>query len=240
MSAARAATPVFAAPGVPYVAAARTADAGSLAIQGGSGPWGCSISSSVKGPHQLDLSGTICLGYQGADDCGNGPSKAVAVAIAFTGTLELSKLSGDMQVAHGTVEKLSAGFGGLTSQFKMNYTFSRGEGDVQAKFPPLHLPFGIDIPIPNPYLPLFARVQLGALLQVLSKPAKNTVSHGAMSGQIEGNATAGDSARKVGPHARSPLAAGPGWPRGRRSYIHPSGLRRSQRLPLGDLSMMIG
>lgn len=198
-AAARVAAPVFSAPGFPYVPGARTADAGSLAIQGGSGPWGYSISGSVKGPHQLDLSGTICLGYQGADDCGNGPSKAVAVAIGFSGTLDLSKLSGEVRVAHGTVEQLSAAFGGLTSQFKMNYTFSRGAGDVQAKFPPVHLPFGIDIPIPNPYLPLFARVQLGALLQVLSKPAKNTVSHGAMSGQIAGNATAGDSGGKAAP-----------------------------------------
>jgi hypothetical protein len=198
-SAARASAPVFSRPSVPYVPAARGADAGSLAIQGGSGPWGYSISGSVKGPHQLDLSGTICLGYQGADDCGNGPSTAVAVAIGFTGTLDLDKLTGDVKVAHGSVEKLSAAFGGLRSQFKMNYTFSRGEGDVQAKFPPVHLPVGIDIPIPNPYVPLFARVQLGALLQVLSKPAKNTVSHGAMSGQIQGDATATDSGGKAGP-----------------------------------------
>jgi hypothetical protein len=200
-SAAREVAPVFSAPGAPYLPAARTADAGTLAIQGGSGPWGYSISGSVKGPHQLDLSGTICLGYQGADDCGNGPSKAVAVAIGLSGTLDLSKLTGDVQVEHGTVKKLSAAFGGLTSSFKMNYTFSRGDGDVQAKFPPVHLPFGIDIPIPNPYLPLFARIQLGALLQVLSKPAKNTVSHGAMSGQIQGNATASERGGKAGPGA---------------------------------------
>jgi hypothetical protein len=199
VSTARATAPVFSVPGAPYVPAARPADAGSLAIQGGSGPWGYSISGSVKGPHQLDLSGTICLGYKGADDCGNGPSRAVAVAIGFTGTLDLDKLSGDVQVAHGTVEKLAAAFSGVKAQFKTNYTFSRGDSAVQAKFPPIHVPIGWDIPIPNPYLPLFVRVQFGALLQVVSRPAKNTVSHGAMTGQIEGTAAASDSGGKTGP-----------------------------------------
>jgi hypothetical protein len=198
-AAARATSPSFTAAGYPYVAGAHVADAGSLAIQGGSKGWGYSLSGSVKGPHQLDLKGTICLGYQGADDCGNGPGQAVGLQIGFTGTLDLDKLSAKVQIADGAVKKLSAALDGLGSQFQMNYTFSRGEGPVQVTFPPLHVPYGIDIPIPNPYLPLFFRVQLGALLQVLSKPAKHTVSHGAMTGQLQGDAAVGDSGGRAGP-----------------------------------------
>jgi hypothetical protein len=187
----------FRAPGYPYVPTARTTASGSLAIQGGQKAWGYSISGTVSGPGKIDLSGQVCLGYNG-NECGNGPARAVAIEIGFSGTIDLNRISGDLRLENGAVNQVKAAFKSIKSQLKMNYTFSRGEDGVQAKFPPLHVPIGWDIPIPGQPVPLFVRVQFGALLQVLTKPAKNTVSHGAMSDTYQGSATAADSGGKAG------------------------------------------
>lgn len=186
----------FRAPGYPYVPTARTAAAGTLAIQGGQKAWGYSISGTVSGPGKIDLNGQVCLGYNGTE-CGNGPASAAAIEIGFSGTIDLNKISGDVRLEDGAVKRITAAFKGIKSQLKMNYTFSRGEGGVQAKFPPLHVPIGWDIPIPGQPVPLFVRVQFGALLQVLTKPAKNTVSHGAMTDTYQGSATAADAGGKA-------------------------------------------
>jgi hypothetical protein len=177
----------------PYVARPVTnaVSAPTLSLQGGTGgPFGYSITAEPTGPSSLHLSGTICYGH--GDICGNGPARGIALEVSFDGNIDLSKISGEVDLAHGSIDKLRAAFDGFRSNFKVAYTFSRGEGATGAlTFPAFHIPAGIDIPIPGP-IPLFARVQLGLLLQVLSTPAKNTVSHGAMDGQLAGSESISD------------------------------------------------
>jgi len=175
-------------PAFPYVAGPLThAISGpAVSLQGGTGgPFGYSVTAEPTGPSSLHLSGTICYGH--GDICANGPASGISLEVSFDGTIDLSKISGEVDLGHGTIDKLRAAFDGIRSNFKVAYTFSRGEGAAGAlTFPAFHVPLGIDIPIPGP-LPLFARIQLGLLLQVLSQPAKNTVSHGAMDGQLSGS-----------------------------------------------------
>ncbi len=175
--------------------AGRLVPAGSgpaLSLQGGTGgPFGYSVTAEPTGPSSLHLSGTICYGH--GDICANGPASGIALEVSFDGTIDLSKISGQVDLAQGTIDKLRAGFDGIKSNFKVDYTFSRGQGAAGTlTFPAFHIPLGIDIPIPGP-IPLFARIQLGLLLQVLSKPAKNTVSHGAMDGQLSGSENISDT-----------------------------------------------
>lgn len=179
----------FVSPGFPYVAGplAHTASGPALSLQGGKGPLGYSVTAEPTGPSSLHLSGTICYGH--GDICANGPASGISLEASFDGTVDLSRISGDVNLAGGSIDKLQAAFKDVKSKFKVEYTFARGEGGPGSlTFPAFHIPLGIDIPIPGP-IPLFARVQLGLLLQVLSKPGKNTVSHGAMEGQVAGSAT---------------------------------------------------
>jgi len=186
--------PNLVSPAFPYVARPLThAIAGpTVSLQGGTGgPFGYSVTAEPTGPSSLHLSGTICYGH--GDICANGPASGIALEVSFDGTLDLSQISGEVDLAHGTIDKLRATFDGIKSNFKVSYTFSRGEGDAGGlTFPAFHIPLGVDIPIPGT-IPLFARIQLGLLLQVLSKPAKNTVSHGAMDGQLAGSESISDS-----------------------------------------------
>jgi hypothetical protein len=190
--------PGLISPAFPYVAGPRTRSISgpAVSLQGGTGgPFGYSITAEPTGPSSLHLSGTICYGH--GDICANGPASGIALEASFDGTIDLTKISGEVDLAHGTIDKLRAAFDGIKSNFKVSYTFSRGEGDAGGlTFPAFHIPLGIDIPIPGT-IPLFARIQLGLLLQVLSKPAKNTVSHGAMDGQLAGSESISDSGGSV-------------------------------------------
>ncbi len=199
---------------LPFVArpVTRALSGPTLSLQGGTGgPFGYSVTAEPTGPSSLHLSGTICYGH--GDICGNGPARGVALEVSFDGNVDLSKISGEVDLAHGSIDKLRAAFDGFKSNFKVAYTFSRGEGATGAlTFPAFHIPAGIDIPIPGP-IPLFARVQLGLLLQVLSTPAKNTVSHGAMDGQLGGSESISDvgggaSASGRGGSANGSVSAG--------------------------------
>ena len=196
-------------PGFPYVAGplVHAASGPTLSLQGGTGgPFGYSVTAEPTGPGSLHLSGTICYGH--GDICANGPASGISLEASFDGTIDLSQISGEVDLAHSTIDKLRAAFDGIRSNFKVAYTFSRGEGATGAlSFPAFHIPLGVDIPIPGP-LPLFARIQLGLLLQVLSKPAKNTVSHGAMDGQLAGSADIADGGG--GPSASGAGASGSG------------------------------
>ncbi|HTW09532.1 MAG TPA: hypothetical protein VME46_18640 [Acidimicrobiales bacterium] len=180
-------------PAFPYVAGplVLAASGPALSLQGGTGgPFGYSVTAEPTGPSSLHLSGTICYGH--GDICANGPASGISLEASFDGTVDLSKISGEVDLAHSTIDKLRAAFEGIRSNFKVAYTFSRGEGGTGAlTFPAFHIPLGIDIPIPGT-IPLFARIQLGLLLQVLSKPAKNTVSHGAIDAQLAGSANIAD------------------------------------------------
>jgi hypothetical protein len=163
----------------------------TLSLQGGAGgPFGYSVTAEPTGPSSLHLSGTLCYGH--GDICANGPASGISLEVSFDGNIDVSNISGQVGVQHGAINKLQAAFDGLKSNIKVSYTFSRGEGaDGTLTFPAFHIPLGVDIPIPGP-IPLFARVQLGLLLQVLSKPGKNTVSHGAMEGRLAGSGNVAD------------------------------------------------
>jgi hypothetical protein len=208
-AAASARLPSLSSPVFPFVAnrIVHAASGPALSLQGGTGgPFGYSVTAEPTGLSSLHLSGTICYGH--GDICGNGPASGISLEVSFDGSLDLSRISGDVDVSHGTIDKLQAAFDGIRSNFKVAYTFSRGEGAAGTlTFPAFHIPLGIDIPIPGP-LPLFARIQLGLLLQVLSKPAKNTVSHGAMDGQLVGSADIADGGG--GPAASGTGAFGSG------------------------------
>lgn len=184
----------FMSPGFPYVAGplAHSASGPALSLQGGTGgPFGYSVTAEPTGPSSLHLSGTLCYGY--GSICANGPANGISLEVSFDGNIDLSKVSGDVSLANGSINKLQAAFNGIKSNFKVDYTFSRGPGGAGSlTFPAFHIPVGIDVPIPGP-IPLFARVQLGLLLQVLSKPGMNTVSHGAMTGQLAGSASVSDT-----------------------------------------------
>jgi hypothetical protein len=196
--------PSLVAAGVPYDGGPVTnaASGPALSLQGGTGgPFGYSVTAEPTGPSSLHLSGTICYGH--GDICGNGPSRGIALEVSFDGNIDLAKISGEVDLAHGTIDKVRAAFDGFKANFKVAYTFSRGDGATGAlTYPAFHIPAGVDIPIPGP-IPLFARVQLGLLLQVLSKPAKDTVSHGAMDGTLAGSESISDS-------GGGPSAAGTG------------------------------
>jgi hypothetical protein len=188
--------PRFATPGYPFVdgGAAHAASGPALTIQGGSGPFGYSVTGEPVGNSAMHLSGTLCYGH--GDICGNGPARGVSLEATFDGTVDLSQISGDMALKDGSIDKLKAAFKSVKSNFKVDYTFARGEGDAGSlKFPAFHVPLGIDIPLAaaGP-IPIFARLQLGFLFQVISKSvAKNTVSHGAAQGAIDGSATITDN-----------------------------------------------
>jgi hypothetical protein len=201
--------PRLVSPGFPYVAGplVHAASGPTLSLQGGTGgPFGYSITAEPTGPSSLHLSGTICYGH--GDICANGPASGISLEVSLDGTIDVSKVSGEIDLAHSTIDRLRAAFEGLKSNFKVTYTFSRGEGATGAlTFPAFHIPLGIDIPIPGTF-PLFVRVQLGLLLQVLSKPGKNTVSHGAMDGQVAGSESISDAGG--GPSASGAGASGSG------------------------------
>jgi hypothetical protein len=201
--------PGLVSPAFPYVAGRRVhaASGPTLSLQGGTGgPFGYSVTAEPTGLSSLHLSGTICYGH--GDICANGPASGISLEASFDGTIDVSKISGEIDLAHGAIDKLRAAFEGIKSNFKVSYTFSRGEGATGAlTFPAFHIPLGIDIPIPGT-IPLFVRVQLGLLLQVLSKPGKNTVSHGAMDGQLASSADISDGGG--GPSASGAGASGTG------------------------------
>jgi hypothetical protein len=180
----------FVRPGFPYVTDKLARQAGgTFSIQGSAaanGPkslLGYSLTGEKTGPGELHLTGTICLGYGAI--CGNGPATGVSLEVGFDGTIDVRKLQGDVNVAGGSLDKLKATYAGFKSAIKMSYTFARGQGDVPGTLPAFHIPLGIDIPVSGP-LPFFYRIQIGLLLQLLSKPGKNTVSHGSMDGSLGG------------------------------------------------------
>jgi hypothetical protein len=193
-AAASARLPGLVSPAFPYVAGplVHAASGPVLSLQGGTGgPFGYSVTAEPTGLSSLHLSGTICYGH--GDICANGPASGISLEVSFDGTIDVSKVSGQVDLTHSTIDRLRAAFEGIKSNFKVAYTFSRGEGATGGlTFPAFHIPLGIDIPIPGT-IPLFVRVQLGLLLQVLSKPGKNTVSHGAMDGQLAGSESISDS-----------------------------------------------
>jgi hypothetical protein len=177
--------------GAPTLPFARVAAAAThaLSLQGSVKGWGYSITGTPAGPGKVAISGQLCLGYDGSE-CGNGPSQATAVEFSFTGMLDLDKIRGDLTVNNGVVQAAKTVFQDVKSSVKMDYTFSNGHADPTAKLPALHIPIGWDIPIPGQPVPLFVRVQFAALLQVLTKPAKNTVTHGELETTYSGTATA--------------------------------------------------
>jgi hypothetical protein len=215
-TAASAAVPVrpaeFVRPGFPYVTNGARAAGGTFSIQGAAGKTGpksllgYSLTGEKTGPGELHLSGTLCLGR--GDICGNGPATGVSLEVGFDGTIDISKLQGDMNVTGGTLDKLKATYSGFKSGIKMSYTFARGQGSVPGTLPAFHIPLGIDIPVYGP-LPFFYRIQIGLLLQLLSKPGKNTVSHGSMDGSLGGgDVTVSDTGS--GPTESSSGASGSG------------------------------
>ncbi len=167
---------------------------GGLSMQGNFGPFGYSLGGTVAGPGKLALSGQVCAGYTGSE-CANGPTTNPAWEIGVSGDLDLAKINGAVQVAGGGVSSVTAAFKEVKSELSMNYTFSRGDGGGGSfpKWPPFKIPFGWDIPIPNPYVPLFVRIQFAALVQVLTRPAKNTVTHGGLETTYAGNASTGET-----------------------------------------------
>ena len=142
--------PGLVSPTFPYVAGplVHAVSGPTLSLQGGTGgPFGYSVTAEPTGPSSLHLSGTICYGH--GDICANGPASGISLEASFDGTLDLSKISGEVDLAHGTIDKLRAAFDGIRSGFKVAYTFSRGEGATGAlSFPAFHIPLGVDIPIP--------------------------------------------------------------------------------------------
>ena len=151
-------SPGLVPPAFPYVAGplVHAASGPTLSLQGGTGgPFGYSVTAEPTGPSSLHLSGTICYGH--GDICANGPASGISLEVSFDGTIDVSKISGEVDLAHGAIDKLRAAFEGIKSNFKVAYTFSRGEGATGAlSFPAFHIPLGIDIPIPGT-IPLFVR-----------------------------------------------------------------------------------
>jgi hypothetical protein len=130
--------PGLVSPAFPYVAGRRVhaASGPTLSLQGGTGgPFGYSVTAEPTGLSSLHLSGTICYGH--GDICANGPASGISLEASFDGTIDVSKISGEIDLAHGAIDKLRAAFEGIKSNFKVSYTFSRGEGATGAlTFPP--------------------------------------------------------------------------------------------------------